>query len=189
MHGVILHGLKRFVTENYGAAAWSAIQDEAGVEGKLYVPVTEYPDEDVLALVSAAAERTGEDPGDIQRSFGEFVVPYLVEMYGVHVEGEWTGIDLLANVEAYIHQALRAKELSEFTPPGLGSRRYDDDTVLITYGSDRQLCDVAKGIVRGVEDHYDESYAMQERRCMHEGAEQCELVVKRTDGGTTAANG
>ncbi|MFC4449509.1 heme NO-binding domain-containing protein [Halorussus aquaticus] len=179
MHGIVLKGLKDFVTAEYDREAWRAIQDGAGLEGKVYVPVTEYEDADVLALVEAAADATGEDVPDLLDAFGRFLVPPLVETYGVHVETEWTGLELVANVETYIHEALRAKQLSTYTPPALSAEWVGDDRVAVTYTSERELCALAVGLLRGIESYYDEQYRIEERTCMLDGDDQCEILVTR----------
>jgi predicted hydrocarbon binding protein len=179
MHGIVLHGLKTFVTDVYDEDAWDAILEDTGIAPQIYVPVTDYDDEDVFAIVGAAAELTGEEPADLLYEFGRYVVPTLVQTYGVHVEQDWTGLDLIANVETYIHEALRAKQLSEFTPPGLQTKRVDEDRVLVRYTSDRELCDLAKGLLQGVGDYYGENLAVSEHRCMHDGADSCDLEVVR----------
>lgn len=178
MHGIILKELKHFVVDTYDQDAWNAVVDEAGIDRSLFVPVTSYPDEYVFELVGAAAELTGESAEDLQYEFGRYVVPSLVETYGVHVDADWTGLELLENVEEYIHEALRAKNLSEFTPPGIDAERRGDDRILVTYSSDRMLCNVARGVLQGVADHYEESWQITERRCMHDGDEKCELLVE-----------
>jgi len=179
MHGIVLHGLKAFVTDVYDEDAWDAILEDAGIAPQIYVPVTDYDDEDVFAIVGAASELTGEEPDDLLYEFGRYVVPTLVETYGVHVDQDWTGLDLVANVETYIHEALRAKRLSEFTPPGLQTKRVDEDRVLVRYTSDRELCDLAKGLLQGIGDYYGENLAVSEHRCMHDGADSCDLEVVR----------
>ena len=179
MHGIVLKGLKDFVVEQYDLDTWHALRENAGIEMKMYVPISEYPDEEVLALVDSAVELTGIDAPDLLAAFGEFLVPQLVETYGVHVDEDWTGLDLIANVETYIHEALRAKNLSEFAPPELSAERVGDDRVSITYASDRELCDLAKGLVRGIGAYYDEQLAVDEPACMHDGDPHCELVVTR----------
>ena len=183
MHGIVLKGLKDFVVSEYDHDAWRTIQRQSGVGEKVYVPLTEYDDADVLALVGAASEATGADVPDLLDAFGRFLVPPLVETYGVHVDEDWTGLELLANVEEYIHTALRAKELSSYTPPNLHAEWDGDDRVRITYGSERQLCALAKGLIRGVGDHYDEPLSVREPFCMLDGDERCEILVTRTDGG------
>ncbi|WP_276281346.1 heme NO-binding domain-containing protein [Halorussus caseinilyticus] len=179
MHGIVLKGLKDFVTAEYDREAWRAIQDAAGLGGEVYVPITEYDDADALALVEAASDVTGEDVSDLLDAFGRFLVPPLVETYGVHVEEDWTGLELVANVEAYIHEALRAKQLSTYTPPALASEWVGDDRVRVTYASDRELCSLAVGLLRGVESYYDAAFEIEERTCMHDGDDRCELVVRQ----------
>lgn len=185
MHGIVLKGLKDFVVSSYDRETWHTLQEAAGVDGKIYVPVTEYPDEDVLALVEAASESTGIAPPELLRDFGRFLIPSLLETYGVHVGSDWTGLELIANVEDYIHQALRAKQLSTYTPPALEAEWLDEDRVLVTYTSDRQLCDLAKGLIEGVGDYYDQPLEISEEECMLEAGDQCELIVtEATDADT-----
>lgn len=178
MHGIVLKALKDFVVETYDRETWSTLQREAGLPGRLYVPVTEYPDEDVLALVTAASELTEIPVPELLESFGQFIVPPLVETYGVHVDADWTGLELIANVESYIHFALRGKQVSTYTPPELESEWRGEDTVVVVYRSDRQLCHLARGIITGVGDHFDEPFDIEEPVCMHEGGDHCELVVQ-----------
>lgn len=179
MHGIVLKGLKDFVTTEYDHEAWTAIQCGAEQEGQVYVPITEYEDADVLGLVEAASEVSGEDVPVLLDEFGQFLVPPLVEIYGVHVDEEWTGLELIANVETYIHEALRAKQLSTYTPPDLAAEWVADERVRVTYGSERQLCALAKGLIRGVGNYYDEQFEIEEATCMLDDDEQCEFLVTR----------
>ena len=180
MHGIVMKAMKDFVVETYDAATWRAIQEDAGLGGKLYVPVSEYDDAEALALVAAATERSERSEAELLYAFGGYIVAPVGETYGVHVEGEWTGLDLLANVETYIHEALRAKRLSEFTPPELRAMRVSEDTAVVRYGSDRELCMLAEGIIDGVADHYGESYEIRHAPCQLEGGDHCDFVVERT---------
>ena len=177
VHGIVLKGLKDFVTTGYDHEAWMAIQREAGLEGQIYVPVTEYEDADVLGLVAAASAVTGEDVPKLLDEFGQFLVPPLVETYGVHVDKEWTGLELIANAETYIHEALRAKQLSTYTPPDIAAEWVTDDSVRVTYGSERQLCALAKGLIYGIGSYYDEQFQIVEETCMHEGGDCCKILV------------
>lgn len=177
MHGIVLAQLKDFVVETYDRETWQTILREAGLSGTMYVPVTEYPDEDVFAIIDAAADLTGMEPTELQAAFGRFLVEPLVGTYGVHVEQDWTGLELVANVEQYIHEALRAKQLSNYTPPELEAEWRGEDRVALLYHSERQLCHLARGLIRGVGDHFDESFHIEETSCMHEGDEHCEFVV------------
>jgi hypothetical protein len=62
----------------------------------------------------------------------------------------------------------------------LATDRPAPERVIVVYQSGRRLCPVAKGLVLGVGDHYDEPLSVTENRCMHERADVCELVVERS---------
>ena len=177
MHGIIFKCIKDFVVEQYDRDTWHAILDEAGVGQKLYVPVQTYPDDEALAIVAAASELSGIDTPKLLEAVGRFSLPRLMDTYGVHVDDEWTGLELIANIDAYLHAALRKKRISTFTPPAVRSERIGERRVVLYYESDRQLCALARGLVRGVGDYYGERYTIHERRCMHDGGDRCELVV------------
>ena len=177
MHGIIFTGLKEFVVDTYDKATWDRICDEAGVGGKRYLPLSAYPDDDLVALVDAAVAISDLEQSALLRSFGRSIVPRLVDMYGIYIDESWTGLELIANVEGTIHRALRGGDTLEYDPPAITATRVDDDVAVIRYGSSRGLCDVAKGLIEGIGDHYDESFDVYERQCLHDGAATCEIVA------------
>ncbi|WP_411967966.1 heme NO-binding domain-containing protein [Haloferax sp. YSSS75] len=177
MHGIVLNQLKDFVVQTYDRETWTTLQKEAGLPGRIYVPVSEYPDEDVLTLVETASELTDIPIPDLLEMFGEFLVPPLLETYGVHVDKDWSGLELIANVERYIHIALREKQISTYTPPELEAGWRDNETVSVVYDSEREMCHLARGIINGVGEHFDEPFEITEPSCMLDGDDHCELVV------------
>jgi hypothetical protein len=56
MHGIIFSELKKYVDERLGAAAWGALLEKAGMSGRIFMPVQEYPDADAVKLVCAVAK-------------------------------------------------------------------------------------------------------------------------------------
>ena len=59
MHGLIHLELRKFVEANYGAPAWSELVQRAKVDNEVYTPMTSYPDEQMMALVTEAVKLTG----------------------------------------------------------------------------------------------------------------------------------
>lgn len=184
MRGVVHKGFKDFVGERFGEDAWQRIQEGSGNRFQLYLPVTEYPDELLYDQLEAAVELTGIDQSTLLYEFGQFLVAELIDVYGVFVDQDWTGLDLLVNVEAYIHEALRAKQ-GNYTPPEISSRQLDEQRVLVTYESDRGLCPLTEGIIVGVGDYYDEAFVVEERSCKHDGDPQCAFLVTANNRTTT----
>jgi hypothetical protein len=177
MHGIIFGELKKLVDTRVGGDTWRIILKEAGLAAKVYMPVTEYPDEDAVHIVEALSKFSGRSVRDLFEEFGEFIAPDLLALYRHMVKPEWRTLELLENTENTIHRVVRIRNPGA-RPPELKCVR-DGDEVLITYGSARRMCGVAVGIVRGLARYYDESIQIDELSCMSGGAAVCRILVRR----------
>jgi predicted hydrocarbon binding protein len=178
MHGIILSTIRDFAVEEYGREAWAEVQSRADVEAEMYVPVDEYPDEHVYELARAAGEVTGLGARGFLVDYGRYVVEPLVETYGVHLDDDWDGVDLIENVPTF-HAALRTHSFANYTTPEIQSTRVDADTVHLSYDSPRQLCDVARGAIAGVGDYFDTDLDCRETHCVFEDDDVCRFEVHR----------
>jgi predicted hydrocarbon binding protein len=52
-----------------------------------------------------------------------------------------------------------------------------EQQIAIDYTSARRLCHVAKGIIRGLGEHFGEALTIAETTCMHRGGDRCALIV------------
>lgn len=184
-----MKGLKDSVVANYDWPTWRTIQDQADVERRLYTPVAQYPDRHGTELAAATRTLTGADEEELAFDVGRHLVPTLLQVYGVHVPGVDSGLDLLADAESVATRALRRKQLADVTPPAVSGEWLDEETVRLRYGGDH--CAGLRGIVAGLGEHYGEAYTVTERACTHEGDGHCELVVHRmpaSAGGEMAAS-
>lgn len=149
----------------------------AGVPSRIYYRVADYPDAEAVALVAALAGAVNEPAEVVLESLGEFITPDLLRMARYWIPPEWKTLDLIEHTEATIHETLRA-EGSRTDPPRLRAERIAPDEVAVIYDSPRRLCQLARGIIRGVAAHYGEQVTIAEPACMLKGAAACELVVK-----------
>lgn len=179
MHGVIFVELKKFVDDRLGDEAWSDLLRKAALEGRIYLPVQVYPDAEAMALVSAACARTGLGADPLLQQFGEFIAPDLLRMYGSLLKGEWKTLEVVENTEATIHRVVRARNPGA-RPPELHTERAGPNEVVVVYGSARKMCGIAKGIVRGLARHFGERVTIEELACMHSGAPECRISVRRS---------
>jgi hypothetical protein len=140
MNGIILMELSKYVEAKLGQGAWERLLQDNGIGARMYVPLENYPDQEAVALVTAAAQRTG-------------------------------------NAEETIHEVIRRVN-PKANPPRLKCERPSPEEVVIHYASPRKMCGVAKGIAKGIANHYGERVALMERACMHRGAPHCEISVK-----------
>jgi hypothetical protein len=183
MHGIILSTIQQYAKREYGREAWNEVQERAGLEGELYVPMKEYPDEQVYRLAESAGEVTGLGARQFLVDYGRWVVGPLVETYNVHVDDSWDAMELIANV-ANFHAALRTHSLSNYTPPDVDSGWVDGhegEAAYLDYDSPRQLCDVARGAFMGAADYYGAEIQFAERECVFHGDDACRFLIARAD--------
>lgn len=177
MHGTIFAELKKYVEARLGGDAWAALQQEAGLVGRVYLPIETYEDTDAYALVGAASRITRKPAGEILQDFGEFITPDLMDLYGALAKPEWTTLEFLENIEETIHRVVRRRSPGA-TPPNIRCARTSPTEVTITYTSARKMCALAKGLINGVARHYHQRVELLEPTCMVKGAPQCLIVVR-----------
>ena len=172
MQGLIFAELERFVREKYGDEAWAVLLDRSGLAHRSYRANESYPDAEVVRLVTTAGAMTQTPVQALLESYGEFIVPRLLEIYGDHIEPGWGTLELIANTERAIHEVVRRQD-PKADPPRLRTLRLSPDEVTLAYASPRKLCAVARGIGRGIARHYGETLRIRESACMHQGAPAC----------------
>ncbi len=178
MHGMVFAELQKFVSTNHGPQAWHDLLQKAGLGGKLYLPVNEYPDSEIKSLVSAASEMTRRSAAQILEDFGDFITPSLIGLYGHLLSPRWTALDVIEHTEATVHTVVRVKNPGA-RPPQLKTRCTAPNEVVLTYTSPRQLCFLAIGIGRGLGRHFKENLSIVQGRCTYKGDPLCEITYRK----------
>jgi hypothetical protein len=176
VHGIIFAEFKKFVVVTADTETWVKLQAAAGLEHRRYLASETYPDQELADLVQAASRLFNKSATLMLETFGEFIVPDLLGIYHAFIKSEWTALDVIEKAESTIHKTVRRKDPTA-TPPVLQVNRLSQDEVQIIYNSERKLCSVAKGIIRGVGKHYGEALRIEERECMLRGGKACTLLV------------
>jgi len=177
MHGVIHRRLKQYVEERMPDGAWDRVVDHAGVEPKLYLPVAHYPDEEFTSMVDAIADLSGHEAETVRRDFGRFLAPEILSTFSAHVKGEWSLLDLLEHLDEVYEEIESQNEDND--PPTVSCDRVVSDMAVLTYESERKLCEVGLGVIEGLAKEYDEEISIEEDRCMLDGDDHCEFTVER----------
>jgi predicted hydrocarbon binding protein len=179
MQGIMFIELSRFIDDRVGSGEWERTLRAAGLSERTYTPSSPGSDEEFVALVTRVARSAGEPLQTLLEAFGEFIAPDLLGgFYGLLVDNEWDLFDFLEHTEGSIHTVVRARDPAA-NPPRLRTVRARPDEIFILYDSPRRMCSVAKGIIRGASDHFDEPIEIRESRCMLAGAARCEITVRR----------
>jgi hypothetical protein len=178
MHGMIFTALKKFCRARLGPSAWETVLEHSEMANRVFLTLESYSDEDALALIATVCRLTDTETSVVLEDFGEFLAPELIALYAPLVRPEWRTFDLLLNTENTIHRVVRLRNPGA-EPPRIRCDANGPDQVTILYDSPRRLCSLARGLIRGVGRHYDETIAISESSCMLRGDPACELVVCR----------
>jgi hypothetical protein len=138
-----------------------------------------YDDEWFVAQLARLATATGEPTDEIQRGFGAFAAKEtFARLFPAYYEESGDTFTFLLGIEEKIHELVRAT-IAGATPPRLHVQQLDSLGVLVTYTSDRKLCPLLEGLVRGTADHYGDDVVLDEIQCMHRGDTGCVFTVVR----------
>jgi hypothetical protein len=179
MHGIVFSELQKFVVSKHAHAGWKAVTEKAGLAHQVYLAAGQYPDSEIVSLVTAASAMTGEEPFQIVEAFGEFLAPSLLKMYGHLLNPNWKSLDIIEHTEGVVHAVVRTSDMNAL-PPNLRTRRAEPDTVILVYDSPRKMCAMAVGIGKGLARHFNETLSVHQTQCMHKGGQSCEIVYKKT---------
>jgi nitrite reductase (NADH) large subunit len=177
MHGMIFGELKKFVDTNLGGDSWVTLLDKAGFAKRVYIPVKEYPDKEIVRLVVTASKITGIQIPDLLKSFGIFMVPDLLLLFRRQIQPDWNLMDLYAQIEDTIHNVVRLKNPGA-KPPQLRVHRKSPNEVIIYYSSSRKMCALGIGLIQGIADSFGDLVVINETTCMHHGDACCTISVK-----------
>jgi len=180
MYGVIFDFLREYVTERHGGdTTWKALLAATGNPYRVYFPVKEYPDEEMVDLANGAAEMLSLPLNDVLEDFGSYVGPRLISFYKVFFTGDqWNTFDVIEIAGSRIHDTIHRHNPTR-KPPDLSAQRESDDLLVVHYHSQRRLCPVVRGIIRGLGEKYGERFDIDETQCMHHGADECVMRVTR----------
>jgi len=166
----------KFGRARVGQDAWLRIVGSVGLQHRVYVPVTDYPDTELLGLLQTLSREMKQPVPALLEDLGAFIVPDLLQMVETVIQPQWKTVDLIANTEEAIHQVVRGAGTNTH-PPHLSCRRVSERVAAVTYASPRKLCPLAKGIIHGIAAHYGETIQLDEPSCMLKGDAACQLVV------------
>lgn len=177
MKGVVFNIFEAFVVEGWGDEAYEALLDACPMHnGGVFAGPESYPDEDLVALLTAACTRFGVEPTDALRAFGRFMFGQLASKFPAFLENH-DAKSFLMSIHDVIHVEVRKLMPGAVTP----SFSYHDpggDQLVIEYRSERKLCFLMEGLLQGVGEHYGVTIAIDHSTCMHEGADHCTFELE-----------
>lgn len=175
MKGIVFNLLEQIVSREHGEEVWDDLLDAAGLDGA-YTSLGGYPDEDLMALVAAASSALELPPQDVIRWFGRNALPLLATGNEHFFTPHDSARDLVLTLNDIIHPEVR-KLYPGADVPVFDFDTSSDEVLVMGYTSPRKLCAFAEGLIEGAADHYGQTVAIEQPKCMHRGDAKCVLEL------------
>jgi tRNA A-37 threonylcarbamoyl transferase component Bud32/predicted hydrocarbon binding protein len=180
MHGLILVQLQKFAHQAIGPDIWREALAKEGLNQQSFSSGSVYEDSKAIEQIVLASSILGIPVDQVVESFGVFISKELIRLYQRVIKPEWKTLDIIENTETFIHSAVRAGNPGA-VPPVLDAIRISDNHLQLLYSSDRKLCKLAIGIIKGMSSHFQEVIEIHHDSCMHKGDPYCSFRLIQHD--------
>lgn len=177
MKGAVFIALNDFVETLYGIDRWEAILAEVNPKsGGIYTSVQNYDDAEMVALVHTICKQLGVTRAQALGIFGEYLFGVLNTKYPIFTSLQPDFFKFLACVESIVHTEVR-KLFSDVKLPLIVPVETGEDKIVLRYESERQMCELAEGLIHGAAKFYDVNIKMGQACCYHQGDDHCLIEV------------
>jgi len=177
MKGVVFTILNDMVESEFGIEVWEELlATTQPSSGGAYTSVEVYPDGEMLAFVSAIAQKLAISENEVLFKFGKYLLSRFAAAHADLFEGH-DAKSFLQSIDAQIHVEVRKLHPGvilpkfEYIDPG-------DGGLVMHYHSPRKLCHLAEGLIAGTAEHFDTRIDLTHDVCMHRGAPHCEFALR-----------
>jgi hypothetical protein len=161
MKGVVFTEFLEMVESQFGFQTADAIVTESSLEsGGVYTSLGTYSHGELLTLVSALSEKTGQPISVLVRSFGHYLLKSFVSFYPEFFSAETECFGFLRKVEHHIHLEVR-KLYTDTELPTFDFEMEGEATMFLTYRSHRPFAELAHGMIEATALHYGETVSIE----------------------------
>lgn len=177
MQGVILIGAQRFVRERFGSDFWRMVETEANIAERLYLPSQFYPMAEVDSVIGSVSRHSGMSIPMVLESIGDYIAPDMLGAYASLIDPQWNLLEVLLHSEVIVERGA-LKHGIKLTSTPIEGRPGTNGEIFLKYHSPWRICQLIKGLVRGLGAHMDQPVLIDEIRCMAANSPVCEFAVK-----------
>ena len=165
MKGVVFTEFLEMVERSFSANMVDDIIDDSQVpSGGAYTSIGTYPHEEMVALIGALSERSGQSVPDLLRVYGQHLFGRFYASYPSFFVGIDDALSFLAGIEDVIHAEV-LKLYPDAELPRFMVEHHDAQQLRLIYDSKRHFEDLAEGLILGCIAHFGQSIALQREVC------------------------
>ena len=155
MKGVVFTQFLEMVEDKFGFDINDEMIEKSGVNG-IYTQAGNYPVSELLAMVTSLSELTKISVNDLVFTYGVHLFSILTNIYKEPIKRYNNTFEFIANVDNVVHPEVKKlypdSDLPEFELVSI-----DDNEIKIVYKSNKPLMDLAKGLMTGCSQYFNEN--------------------------------
>lgn len=154
MKGIVYTEFIEMVEQKFSSSVANRLLDESDLpSGGAYTAVGTYDHQELVSMVAKLSEISGLPIPVLIKTFGIYLFDRFHTLYPAFFEGVTSAPDFLASVEDIVHvEVLKLYPDAEL--PHFDIARPDNNTVIMTYYSDRHFGDLAEGLIEACIGHF-----------------------------------
>jgi hypothetical protein len=159
------------VEDRFGLEMVDRIVEQSNLaSGGAYTAVGTYDHDELLQLVGHLSASLGQPASDLVRAFAHHLFKSFTSAYPYVLDEMNSSIELLQNVEGFIHVEVK-KLYPDAELPKIDFRRLGDNCWELTYRSTRPFADLCEGLIDACINHFgDDMHLEREDFAVEEGS-------------------
>ncbi|MEZ5935858.1 MAG: heme NO-binding domain-containing protein [Alphaproteobacteria bacterium] len=179
MKGVVFTEFLEMVEDYFSPDVADSIIEASDLpSGGAYTAVGTYDHAEIVTLVQNLSAETGLGLDLLLRSFGKHLFARFVQGYPAFFEGKRDAFHFLQSVEDHIHVEVR-KLYPDAELPSVAASLEGPNHLKIVYRSDRNMGDLAHGLIEGCVQHFAEPIEIQRSHVAVEAGDRLEFDLLR----------
>jgi hypothetical protein len=178
MKGIVFTTFNDMVEQKIGIDMWESLLETVKPEsGGVYTSIEDFPDQELLGMVTELSNKTGTPVVDLVNAFGQYLFHALAFKHSVFTDEKPDLMGFLKSIENVIHKEVR-KLYQNPNLPSIQWEQTQKDKLILHYHSPRMLCHLAEGLIKGAAEHYETKINISQSACMHNGADRCTFLIE-----------
>lgn len=162
MKGLIFNEFLGMVDEKFGYQMVDKIITDSDLPNEgAYTSVGTYPHSEMVSLLANLSKRTNIMVPELLETFGKYIFIVFTRSYSKFVNSYTNSFELLSHVEDTIHEEVLKLYPEAQLPSIITTVRFENEMILI-YKSSRAMSDLAKGLIYGCLNYFNEDAEIKE---------------------------
>lgn len=179
MKGIVFTELLNMIETAHGYELVDDIINTVNPKGGgAYTAIGTYDHEELVDLVVAYSEKSGQEIPEVLRLFGHHLFQVFLTNYPDFFRPDFDSFAFLKSIDNYIHIEV-AKLYPDAQLPRFNTSMNDESTMEMIYLSERKMAPLAQGLIEKTLEHYQEEGEIRMENLKDDGTKVKFTIIKR----------